>query len=156
MDNTKRQAVFPNEKHEFSTGWRVVQNGGPTGCTARRASGLHIKAAWRAAEKGGVRTALFCSLHRLFPQPAGPSLFCAARRPALLSSVQPAESSHFLLGNTAFQLVLSYHNFIIDKMSYQYHVEWNVFCWLDLHLACWPYRSETLAYINASYVLISI
>jgi len=31
------------------------------------------------------------------------------------------------------------------------------FCGLDLHLACWPYIGKRpLAYINASYVLISV
>jgi len=58
MDNTKRRAgrpgglegAFPNEKHEFSVGWQAAQKGGPAGCTAERASGLHIKAGWWAAQ----------------------------------------------------------------------------------------------------------
>ena len=49
-------AVLPNEKYEFSTGWRAAQKGGPAGCTTGRVSGLHIKVGctvnW-AAEKGG-------------------------------------------------------------------------------------------------------
>ena len=43
------RAVLPNEKHEFSAGWRAAQKGGPAGCTTGWASGLHIKAIWQAA-----------------------------------------------------------------------------------------------------------
>jgi len=43
------RAVLPNEKHEFSAGWRAAQKGGPAGCTTGWASGLHIKAVWWAA-----------------------------------------------------------------------------------------------------------
>jgi len=50
--------------------------------------------------------------------------------------------------------LLIYHNFIIDKMSYQ--AEWNGFVgWICI----WPaghVGKRPLAYINASYVLISI
>ena len=52
LDNTKRagwRSVLPNEKHEFSAGWRAAQKGGPAGCTTGWASGLHIKAIWQAA-----------------------------------------------------------------------------------------------------------
>jgi len=35
--------VLPNEKREFSAGWRAAQKGGPAGCTIRQASGLYIK-----------------------------------------------------------------------------------------------------------------
>jgi len=49
-----------------------------------------------AVEKGGPEGCAFL-------QPAAPP-FCAARRPAFLSSVQPAYSSRFSFGNTALQL----------------------------------------------------
>ena len=56
MDDTKRtagraggRAVLPNEKHEFSAGWRAAQKGGLAGCTTGRANGLHIKAGQQAA-----------------------------------------------------------------------------------------------------------
>jgi len=41
--------VLPNEKHEFSVGWRAAQKGGPVGCTTGQTSGLHIRAGRRAA-----------------------------------------------------------------------------------------------------------
>jgi len=48
-DNTKRRAVLPNEKQEFSAGWRAAQKGRLKGYTTGLASGLHIKAGRRAA-----------------------------------------------------------------------------------------------------------
>jgi len=73
-------------------------------CTTGQASGLHIRQA------GGGHSELVCGKGRTgrllffaarpFPQPAGPP-FSAARRPALLSSVQPAKSSRFSFGNPA-------------------------------------------------------
>jgi len=93
------RAVLPNEKHEFSAGWRPAQKGGPAGFTTGRASGLHIKAgctvglSW-TAEKSGSEGCPFL-------QPAPP--FSAARRPALLSAVQTAEGPLFSLGNTTRQ-----------------------------------------------------
>ena len=84
---------MPNEKHEFSAGWRAAQKGGPAGCTTGRSSGLHIKAGW------GLQSAPpFSAAHRttfLCSPLARPSVFCATR--------QPAESSHFSFGNTALQ-----------------------------------------------------
>ena len=71
---------------------------GPSGCTTRRASGLRKRAGRRAAEKSGPEG---CGKER-----AGGLPF-SADRAALLSSVQPAESSRFSFGNTALQLVLS-------------------------------------------------
>jgi len=92
---------LPNEKHEFSTGWRAALKGVPAGCTIGRASGLHIKAgctvSW-AAEKDGLEACPFL-------QPVPP--FSAARWNTFLCSlqarpsVQPAESSRFSFGNTA-------------------------------------------------------
>jgi len=81
-------AVLPNEKHEFSAGWRAAQKSGSAGCTAGPDSGLHIKAGWWAAQYAGLRkraagglafsaarqTSFLCS------RPARPSVFCAARR----------------------------------------------------------------------------
>jgi len=66
LDNTKRRAVLPNEKHEFSAGWQAAQKGGPAGCTTGQASGLHIKLAYRKGQARGlpfsaVRPALFCN-----------------------------------------------------------------------------------------------
>jgi len=57
--------VLPNEKHEFSMGWRAVKKGGPAGCTTERVCELHIS--W-AAEKDRLP-------------------YSAARRPAFLLSV---------------------------------------------------------------------
>ena len=108
------RAMLPNEKHEFSVGWRAAQKGGLAGCTTGQASGLHIKAGRRAAhyaglrKRAGRRAALFCSTPRPFPQPTGPP-FCAAR-PALSvfsAAHHPTASSHFSFGSTALQLVLS-------------------------------------------------
>jgi len=61
------RAVLPNEKHEFSVGWRAAQKGGPAGCTTGQASGLHIKLAYGKGRVGGLpfsaaRPALFCNL----------------------------------------------------------------------------------------------
>jgi len=64
-------------------GREAAQQDRPVGCTLRRA-------------------ALFSSTPRPFPEPAGPP-FCAVRRPALLSSVQPAESSRLSFGNTTLE-----------------------------------------------------
>jgi len=76
--------MLPNEKHEFSTGWRAAQKGRPAGCAAlqnkatlRRTSGLQKCA--------GQRAVLFCSPPHPFPQPAflcsppaRPYVFCAS------------------------------------------------------------------------------
>jgi len=68
--------MLPNEKHEFSTGWRAAQKGGPAGCTPGQASGLHIKLAYgkgwaRGLPFSAARPALFHNLpDRLFVQPA--------------------------------------------------------------------------------------
>jgi len=73
---------LPNEKYEFSAGWRAAQKGGPAGCTTGWASGLHIKAvctlSW-AAEKGEPEG---------WPFSAVRPPFSAARRTAFF--VQPA------------------------------------------------------------------
>jgi len=87
---------MPNEKHEFSTGWRAAQKGRPASCTTGRASGLHIKAVWGLHSKlgcgkgraGGLhfsaaRPALFRSPpDRLFVQPAGSPFCLLCSRPA--------------------------------------------------------------------------
>ena len=64
-------------------GRQAALHDGPVGCTV----------SW-AAEKGGPESCPFL-------QPAPP--FSAARRPALLSSVQSAESLRFSFRNTSFQ-----------------------------------------------------
>jgi len=94
--------VIPDEKHEVFAGRQAALQGGPVGCTLRQPGGLHIKLGCRNGQAGGVP---FIA-DRLFVQPASLP-FCAARRPALLSSVQPAENSCFSFENTALQLVLS-------------------------------------------------
>jgi len=107
FDNTKWRAsrlegrvVLPNEKHQFSVGWRAAQKGGLAGCTTGRASGLHIKAgctlSW-AAEKGRPEGCPFlqptphfsatCRTTFLCSPLAHPSVICAA--------CQPIESLHF-------------------------------------------------------------
>ena len=131
FDNTKWRAsrlegrvVLPNEKHQFSVGWRAAQKGGLAGCTTGRASGLHIKAgctlSW-AAEKGRPEgcpflqphPTLFCNVpDRLFVQPAG-SPFCH------LCSL-PAHRKFtfyrkFTSSPLALQLVLSVHFWWQDK-----------------------------------------
>jgi len=88
--------MLPNEKHEFSTGWPVAQQGGTAGCNRsgpgqwaahlRRAGGLDIKLGCRKRQAGGLLFSAACSA--LFRSPP----FCAARR--------PAESSRFSFGNT--------------------------------------------------------
>jgi len=88
--------MFPNEKHEFSGGWRAAQKGGPAGCTTGQASGLHIKLGCRKRRAGGLPFTAGRPVRPFVP-------FCAPRRPALLSSVQPAENSRFSFGNTALQ-----------------------------------------------------
>jgi len=94
-DNTKRRAVLPNEKHEFSRGWQAAQKGEPAGCTTGRASGLHIKAGCRKGWAGGL------------PFSAGRPVFFRSPpdrpflQPALLSSVQPVENSRFSFRNMA-------------------------------------------------------
>ena len=75
------RAVFPNEKHEFFTGWRAAQKGGPAGCiqgglvgsTLRRASRLHIyiKLVCGKGQPGvlpfsAARRSVFCAAHRKF------------------------------------------------------------------------------------------
>jgi len=88
------RAVLPNEKHEFSMGWRAAQKGGMAGCTL----------SW-PTEKGGpegcpfLQPALPLSATRLTAflcsPPARPSVFSAAR--------QTAKSSPFSYGNTSLQ-----------------------------------------------------
>jgi len=51
-DNTKRRAwraVLPNEKYEFSAGWRAAQKGVLAGCTTGLANGLLKGTAGRRA-----------------------------------------------------------------------------------------------------------
>ena len=82
-DNTKRRAVLPNKKHEFSTGCRAAHN-----------SWLHIKLGRGNGRAGGLpfsaarRTAFLCT------PPALPSVLCAAHQPSEV---------HFSFGNTALQ-----------------------------------------------------
>jgi len=83
--------MLPNEKHEFSTGWRAAQQNGPVGCTL----------SW-PAEKGRSEGCPFL-------QPAGPPL----------SFAQPAKISRFSFGNTTLQLVLSLYNTMKKKRIIQ-------------------------------------
>ena len=90
---------FPGAGELHRTGRQAALQDGPVGYTLN----------W-LQKRAGRRASLFCSPARPFPHHAGPP-FWAARRPALLSSVQPAENSRFSFGNTALpalQLVLSY------------------------------------------------
>jgi len=76
------------------------------------ASGLHIKGSRRAAHWSGLRkravqrAALFCNSPSTFPQPATPR-FCAACRPALLSSVQPVQwrTQKIFMGGVWFRVI---------------------------------------------------
>ena len=68
--------LWDGELHRRA-GRQAAQQGRPVGCTLGRAGGLHIKLA--PTEKGGLP---FSATRR--------TVFCAARRPALLSSVHPA------------------------------------------------------------------
>ena len=75
-------------------GRQAAQQDRPVGCTLRRACGLHNKMAYRKGWAGGLP---FSAVHpTLFWNPPD-RLFV---QPAILSSVQPAESSRFLFGNT--------------------------------------------------------
>ena len=79
LDNIKRRAVLPNEKHAFFVGWRAGMLHYRTGQWAAHYSGLQKRA--------GQRIVLFCSPPRpllqpalLCSMPACPSVSCAARR----------------------------------------------------------------------------
>jgi len=101
----------------------ALQNG-PVGYTLRQAGGLHSKLGSGKGRAGrlpfsATRPALFHSQpdHCSFVQPTGPPFY-------LLCSPLKVYISHWETrpssppGPPALQLVLSYHNFIIDKMSY--------------------------------------
>jgi len=108
---------LPNEKHEFSAGWRAAQKGGPLGCTLRRAGGLHIKLGCGKGRGGGLHFSTARPV--LFRSPPD----CFFVQPALVSSVQhasPPKVHVFHLETRtsslpvppALQLVLSVHDFI--------------------------------------------
>jgi len=91
--------MLPNEKHEFSGGWRAAQKGGLAGYTTKQASGLHIKLGCGKGRVIGLPFSAVCpALFRsppdsLFVQPA--PVFCAVHH--------PAKSSHFSFGNMGLQ-----------------------------------------------------
>jgi len=70
------------------------------GCTLRRAGVLHIKP---GCEKGGPEACPFLQKRSTLFRRLPDRLFVHLARPALLSSVLPADSSRFSFGNTAFQ-----------------------------------------------------
>jgi len=93
--------------------WRAAQKGGPAGCTTGWASELHIKLGCGKGRAGGLP---FSAARPAFFRSPTNRLFCAARRPPLLSCVQqPASRSkiYFFHLETrpssppALQLVLS-------------------------------------------------
>jgi len=159
-DNTKWRAGRPGgpycqmKKHEFSAGWWATEKGGPAGYTTGRASGLHMKAGRQAAhlawlqKRVGRRAAFFCSPPCPFPQPTRPP-FCAACRPALLSSVQPASllKIHVFHLETrpssplAFQLVLPSWNLrnqapLFTDSAFYKAPTINAFCTMLVYITC--------------------
>ena len=74
--------MLPNEKHEFSGGWRAAQKGGLAGYTTKQASGLHIKLGRGKGRAIGLPFSAVCPA--LFRSPPD-HLFV---QPAPLSSVQ--------------------------------------------------------------------
>ena len=109
------RAVLPNEKHEFSGGWRTAQKGGSAGCTKDRASGLHIKTGctliW-AAEKGRLEGCPFLQASPSFATTccAGPLLCSLPARPSVVCSLPKIHVYHLETrpsGLSGLKLVLS-------------------------------------------------
>ena len=110
ITNTNWRAVFPNEKCEFSAGWRVAQKteaekGRPAGC-AKGWSGRLQKRTGRPAEKGSPPARPFLQPSLMFGPPTGSSCRAACRPTLLCSSPDPGKFI-FSYGNTALCLVLS-------------------------------------------------
>ena len=99
LDNIKRRAVLPNEKHAFSMGWRAGMLHYRTGQWAAHYSGLQKRA--------GQRVVLFCSPPRPFVQYAGLP-YCLLRSPLKIHIFHLETRPSKPPGPLALQLVLSF------------------------------------------------